>query len=95
MIPLEILLVTGSGDWPLWSGGGDILYSVLEGPYDTYLTAYPGFKESSQVMLPAVKMPGHVEGISWSAVNAFIYESNLDPGPKPTPLWIPAEGTSS
>ena len=86
-------VITGSGDWPLWSGGGDILYTLLEGPYDTYLTAYPGFKGSSQVMLPAVKMPGHVEGISWSAVNAFIYESNLDPGPKPTPLWYPAEGS--
>jgi len=88
-------VITGSGDWPLWSGGGDILYTLLEGPYDTYLTAYPGFKGSSQVMLPAVKMPGHVEGISWSAVNAFIYESNLDPGPKPTPLWYPAEGSAA
>ena len=86
-------VITGSGNWPTWSGGGDIMYTVLEGPYDTYLTAYPGFKESSQVMLPAVKMPGHVEGISWSAVTAFIYESNLDPGPKPTPLWYPAEGS--
>jgi len=86
---------TGSGDWPLWSGGGDILYTLLEGPYDTYLTAYPGFTGSSQVMLPAVKMPGHVEGISWSSVNALNYESNLDPGPNPTPLWYPAEGTTA
>jgi len=86
---------TGSGDWPLWSGGGEILYAVLEGPYDTYLTAYPGFKGSSQVMLPAVKMPGQVEGISWSAVNAFAFESNLEPGPKPTPLWYPAEGSAA
>jgi len=87
--------ITGSGDWPMWSGGGEILYTLLEGPYDTYLTAYPGFTGASQVMLPAVKMPGPVEGISWSAVNAFIYESNLDPGPKPTSLWYPAEGSAA
>ena len=86
-------VITGSGDWPLWSGGGEILYTLLEGPYDTYLTAYPGFNGSSQVMLPAVKMPGHVEGISWNAINGFIYESILDPGPNPTPLWYPAEGS--
>ena len=88
-------IITGSGDWPLWSGGGEILYTVLEGPHETYLTAYPGFEGSFQVMLPAVKMPGHVEGISWSAANGFIYESNLDPGPQPTPLWYPAEGTAA
>ena len=88
-------IITGSGDWPLWSGGGEILYTVLEGPHETYLTAYPGFEGSFQVMLPAVKMPGHVEGISWSAANGFIYKSNLDPGPQPTPLWYPAEGTAA
>jgi TolB protein len=88
-------VLTGSGDWPLWSGGGEVLYSVLEGPYDTYLTAYPGFEGSSQTMLPAVKMPGHVEGISWSAANAFIYQANLDPVPEPTPLWVPAGGTAA
>lgn len=93
--PTRDPVITGSGDWPLWSGGGDILYTLLEGPYDTYLTAYPGIKGSSQVMMPAVKMPGRVEGISWSAVNAFIYESNFDPGPKPTPLWYPAEGSAA
>jgi len=87
--------ITGSGDWPLWSGGGQILYSVLKGPHDTYLTAYPGFDGSSQVMLPAVKMPGDIEGISWSAANAFIYQSNLDPIPSPTPLWVPAGGTAA
>ena len=88
-------VISGSGDWPLWSGDGEILYAVLEGPYDTYLTAFPGFEASSQVMLPAVKMPGHVEGISWSPSHAFIYESNLDSGPESTPLWYPAEGSAA
>ncbi len=88
-------VITGNGDWPLWSGNGEILYTVLKNPYDTYLTAYPGFEDSSQVMMPAVKMPGHVEGISWSAANAFIYQSNLDPVPEPTPLWVPAEGSAA
>ncbi len=88
-------VITGSGDWPLWSGGGEVLYTLLKGPYDTYLTAYPGFNGSSQVMMPAVKMPGIVEGVSWSAANAFIYQSNLDPVPEPTPLWSPAEGSAA
>lgn len=88
-------VITGSGDWPLWSGNGEILYSVLEGPHDTYLTAYPGFEGSFQVMMPAVKIPGHVEGISWSPANGFIYESYLDPDTQPTPLWYPAEGTAA
>ncbi len=87
-------VITGTGDWPLWSGSGDILYTLVKGPYDTFLTAYPGFEGASQVMLPAVKMPGQVEGISWSAANAYIYESNFDPGPMPTPLWYPAEGSA-
>jgi TolB protein len=85
----------GSGDWPLWSGDGEILYTVLEDPYDSYLTAYPGFKVTSQVMMPAVKIPGHIEGISWSKAPAFVYQANLDPGPEPTPLWYPAEGTTA
>ena len=88
-------VIAGNGDWPLWSGNGELLYAVLEGPYDTYLTAYPGLNATSQVMLPAVKLPGSVEGISWSSTNAFIYESNFDAGPEPTPLWYPAEGTSA
>ena len=88
-------VITGSGDWPLWSGGGEVLYTLLKGPYDTYLTAYPGFNGSSQVMMPAVKMPGSVEGVSWSAANAFIYQSNLDPVPEPTPLWTAAEGSAA
>lgn len=88
-------VIIGTGDWPQWSGGGEILYTVIESPYDTYLTAYPGADSSAQVMLPAIKLPGHVEGISWSALNAFIYDANLDPGPEPTPLWNAARGSAA
>ena len=88
-------VIAGSGDWPLYSGDGEILYTVLQENHGTYLTAYPGLNASSQVMLPAVKLPGPVEGISWSASHAFLYQSNLDAGPDPTPLWDPAEGSAA
>jgi len=83
-------ILTGSGDWPLWSGGGEILYTALNNPYDTYLTAYPGFQDQNQVMMPAVKLPGSLEGISWAKQISLAALPDDDPDLKPTPLWKPA-----
>jgi TolB protein len=84
---------TGSGDWPLWAAGAEILYAVVEEPSGTYLTAYPGVKGGGGVMLPPVALPGHVEGISWAGTTSFTWLSELNQGPDPTPLWLPVNHT--
>lgn len=79
----------GSGDRPLWGNGADLLYAVVEEPYQTYLTAYLGPQAGSQLTLPAISLPGRVEGISWVEGNNYPAFTNLDTGPDPTPLWDP------
>jgi len=83
----------GSGDWPLWGGDADILYAVLHQPQGDYLSAYPGCQADPQVLLPAVTLPGRVEGISWIQGNIYPSIFDLDPGPDPTPLWEPSSRT--
>jgi len=82
--------IAGTGDWPIWAGAGEILYTLVEDPYSTYLTGYPGIKDNLQVMLPAIKLPGTASGITWS--QAFINPESPTPQTKidPTPLWSPA-----
>jgi len=82
-------ILAGTGDWPLWAGTGDVLYALIETPYDTYLTAYPGLEYDLQVMMPAVKLPGPVAGFSWAE---GISLAPMDPAVQinPTPLWNPA-----
>jgi len=84
---------SGTGDWPIWSGSGEILYTIVEQPYHTYLTGYPGIENNVQVMLPAIQLPGPVEGISWIEGRSFVIQSGLEPGPDPTPLWNPVNHT--
>ena len=79
----------GAGDWPLWGKDAELLYAVIEQSHQTYLTAYPGFQANAQVMLPAISLPGAVEGISWVEGNSYAFFTELDPGPGPTPLWEP------
>lgn len=79
----------GSGDWPLWAKNTEILYAVIEQPYHTYLAAYPGDQTEPQVALPAIRLPGRVEGISWVEGNYYPFYTALDTGPDPTPLWDP------
>lgn len=79
----------GSGDWPIWGGDAELLYAVIEQPHQTYITAYPGSQADTQVMLPAIRLPGVVEGITWVASNYYSVFTDLDPGPGPTPLWEP------
>ncbi len=83
-------ILAGTGDWPLWAGTGEVLYTLIETPYDTYLTAYPGPEFNLQVMMPAVKLPGPVAGFSWA--EGISLHTPLDPAAQinPTPLWNPA-----
>ncbi|HDD54825.1 MAG TPA: hypothetical protein ENG59_01105 [Chloroflexi bacterium] len=81
--------LVGSGDWPQWGEDSNLLYTVIEQPHQTYLTAYPGTQTDAQVMLPAIRLPGPVKGISWAEGNYYPFFTNLDPGPGPTPLWEP------
>ena len=84
-------IYSGSGDWPLWTGNDEILYTIIEQPYENYLAAYPGFENESQVMMPAIKLPGPVEGISWREENSFDILSNFESGPQSTALWEPED----
>lgn len=83
-------ILAGTGDWPLWAGTGKVLYALIETPYDTYLTAYPGLEYDLQVMMPAVKLPGPVAGFSWA--EGISIPASLDAAEQinPTPLWNPA-----
>ena len=78
---------SGPGDWPVWGGSGEILFTVVNTPYKSHLTAYPGYLEEVQVMLPAIEMPGKVEGISWLDDISLIIPPEDDQVPAPTPLW--------
>lgn len=83
----------GLGDWPLWDGGGNLLYTTIELPEETFLTAYPGINTASQVMLPAVKLPGRIRGLSWAedVTLANIDTSLFEPDPKD--LWTWTQGS--
>ncbi len=85
---------SGTGDWPIWAGN-DILYAVVEEPSASFLTAYPSQQGDAQVMLPAVELPGRVEGLSWTGNRNFSWLAELSEGPDPTPLWIPADNFES
>ncbi len=77
----------GSGDWPIWNKNADLLYAIIEQPYQTYLAAYPGPQIDPRMILPAIKLPGRVEGISWIEGNYYPIFTNLEISPGPTPLW--------
>jgi TolB protein len=94
--PEEDPVHIGTGDKPQWGLDSDLLYAVMELPDQTFLTAYPDMQADPQILMPAIKLPGRVEGISWTQGNFDPIVSALDPGPKPTPLWEPIaeEGSS-
>ena len=77
---------SGSGDWPVW--GGDLLFTNVETPLDAFLTAYP-LEESTppQVMLPAVRLPGPVEGLAWGEGLSLDTLGNSSAAITPAPLW--------
>ena len=87
--PNQDPILEGSGDWPLWAGAGEILYSLVETPYETYLTAYPGINNDLQVMMPSVKLPGPVAGFSWAGGLSLPSQLYAETQVNPTPIWNP------
>lgn len=85
--PEDLPVYAGPGDWPVWGGGGEILFSGIKTPSQSYLTAYPRHKDQVHVMLPAIGLPGNLEGISW--VQDLTINTELDDAGEvsPTPLW--------
>ncbi|MBS1250828.1 MAG: hypothetical protein MAG431_02425 [Chloroflexi bacterium] len=78
----------GSGDWPIWDQEGRLLFTTVETPLETYLTAYPlPQSDTPQVMLPAVRLPGKVEGLAWVPALPKEMLANNAPELTPTPLW--------
>ncbi len=76
----------GSGDLPAW--GGDLLFTTLETPLETFLTAYPlGESAPLGVMLPAVKLPGSVEGLTWAPDIPLDLLATDAAVLTPTPMW--------
>jgi len=77
----------GVGDHPAWSRDSQILYTTIETPYQTYLTAFL-LEQPEIVWLPPMAMPGVVEDLAWVnySVNDLIPEII---SPSPTPLWDP------
>jgi len=77
----------GSGDRPVWSQDGRTLFSTLEMPSQTYLTAYP-FEHPNLISLPPVALPGAVDGLIWADLSLAAVLPDLEP-PVTTPLWEP------
>lgn len=85
-------IISGAGDWPAWSGDGELLFTIIDNPFEDYLAAYPGPTAGKEISLPAIKMPGDVNGISWTSGGFPLLEID-DPGNFPRPLWEPVAGT--
>lgn len=75
-----------SGDHPALSHDGRILYTTVETPNQTYLTAYL-LDQPDQIWLPLLPMPNVVEDIAWVAlpVDTLLPDVQML---EPTPLWF-------
>jgi len=76
-----------SGYRPTWSQDSRTLFSILETPSQTYLTAYP-FDHPNLIALPPVALPGAVDGLIWADLSLAALLPDLEP-PASTPLWEP------
>ncbi len=83
----------GSGDWPIWSPGSNILLTVLVDANQTLLTAYQA--SDSMLVLPPVVIPGSITGLTWG------HQSLPSPLPDsfqqvisetPEPVWSSGSG---
>jgi TolB protein len=81
----------GNGDRPVWSPDGEAVFSALAAPNQSYLVSYP--LNAPGLVLPAIKLPGEVAGLSWGRVSlstpmaAGLQEAAQA---QPGPLWLPA-----
>lgn len=78
-------IVIANGDYPALSADGEILYTTIETPDQTYLTAYM-LEHPDLLWLPLMELPGSVESLSWIdlSIDSFLTDVQL---PEPTPLW--------
>jgi TolB protein len=85
------LAYIGNGDQPAWSPDGQMLFSVLAAPNQSYLVSY--HLDTPGLVMPAIKMPGEVTGLTWGRAEL---STPLAPAfqeaaqAQPTPLWLPA-----
>ncbi len=86
-IPGQPIEELGSGDYPVWSRTGEMLYTTLETPRQTYLTAFT-LDQPNLVWLPPVPLPGAVESLLWVDLPAAALLPEF-PIPQPTALWNP------
>ncbi len=56
----------GSGDWPVWSPGSEVILTAVVGPNQTGLTAYA--LDGAKMILPFLDLPGAVRGLAWRAL---------------------------
>ena len=77
----------GIGDRPAFSPDARYVFTTLETPHQTYLTAYP-LDGSGLLLLQPILMPGSVAGLVWGDVNVSGAIVHLDV-PSPTPLYTP------
>jgi TolB protein len=77
----------GLGDWPAFSPDGQNVFTTLQTPDRTYLTAYP-LDGSRLLLLQPLLLPSLVSGLVWGdvKVSGSIVDLNL---PSPTPLYTP------
>ncbi len=78
----------GIGDRPAFSPDARYIFTTLQTPHQTYLTAYP-LDGSELLLLQPMLMPGAVSGLVWGEVNISGAIVNLNI-PSPTPLYTHA-----
>jgi TolB protein len=81
----------GNGDRPVWSPDGKEVFSALAAPNQSYLVSYR--IDAPGLVLPAIKLPGEVAGLSWGRTGLNIpLPAGLQEAAQaqPTPLWLPA-----
>src|SRR3972149_1410735 len=57
----------GSGDWPIWSPDGALLFTTLSEPDQTLVTAYQA--RERLLALPPLALPGPVFGQAWTSAS--------------------------
>jgi TolB protein len=77
----------GFGDWPAFSPDARFIFTSLQTPRQTYLTAY-ALDDSELLLLQPFLLPGSVSGLVWGDVHVSgaLVHADL---PTPTPLYSP------
>ncbi|MBA4421188.1 MAG: hypothetical protein C0391_08565 [Anaerolinea sp.] len=82
----------GLGDQPVWSPDGKVIFTSLEDPLSTYITAYD--VNSARLVMPAVHLPGTVNGLDWNPTptdflnNSWVKDVNRNALPLPYTIQL-------